>query len=464
MRKVICSTNVAETSITVDDVTSVIDTMRVKEAGFDLLNNASTLAETFTSKASAKQRSGRAGRVRPGVCYRLVKEQTFKDKLKAEQLPEICRTPLERLVLTSVAAGYQDPKSLLLEGMDPPKSRTIDAALQNLMDLGAMKYDGSSRTFSLTGLGSHLASFPVDAKIGKLLVLGAVFRCVDPVLTIASLASERPLFNSPFDKRDEAQKAKTEFAWSRSDLLCLTRAYAAWRGLKAKGATTREEKEFCDSKFLSRRTLYGARDGRRQLAQALVDAGFGGPRRNWEESEEWNSNSGNPKVLKAILVAALYPNVVAIRSPDDKFAQVSGGAVAVANDDPRSIKFFARDRQRIFLHSDSVNFAEVKYKHRWAVYLNKWKNESRVFLRDISEITPGGLLLFAGGDVDVQHEKSVVVLDGWIRLNAQARTAVLARELRTRLDQRLMAKFNNPTATESSPELLEAFQGMLSES
>jgi HrpA-like RNA helicase len=97
-RKVILCTNVAETSVTIDDVTVVVDTFRVKEAQFDALNGVGRLVETWTSQASSKQRRGRAGRTRPGVCYRLV-PRAMHDSLAAATTPEIVRSPLEDIVL-----------------------------------------------------------------------------------------------------------------------------------------------------------------------------------------------------------------------------------------------------------------------------------------------------------------------------------------------------------------------------
>lgn len=139
-------------------------------------------------------------------------------------VPEIMRTPLESLFLTVKAMDDTiDVKAFLSKAIDPPKLEAMDAAWTTLLDLGAVEgEEGSSR---LTALGRHMSMIPVDLRLAKMLVLGAVFKCLDPseypnqvvhvtpgnelkpsVLTIASLLSAKPLFTSPLDKRDESKK------------------------------------------------------------------------------------------------------------------------------------------------------------------------------------------------------------------------------------------------------------------
>jgi HrpA-like RNA helicase len=121
----------------------------------------------------------------------------------------------------------------------------IDAAWRTLLDLGAVESeDHSSR---LTALGRHMSMIPVDLRLAKMLVLGTIFKCLDPILTIAALLSSKPLFTSPLDKRDESKKARESFSWARSDLLTDVRAYDAAVGLRSKGESHGAVRQFCDS-------------------------------------------------------------------------------------------------------------------------------------------------------------------------------------------------------------------------
>jgi ATP-dependent RNA helicase DHX57 len=120
--------------------------------------------------------------------------------------PEIVRIPLEMLCLQikSMRAD-EDVKEFLGKALSPPDVRAIDSAWNTLKNLGAVEEMGgwSAR---LTPLGRHMANIPVDLRLGKMLVLAAIFRCLDPILTIAALLSSKPFFLTPMEKRDEAKK------------------------------------------------------------------------------------------------------------------------------------------------------------------------------------------------------------------------------------------------------------------
>jgi HrpA-like RNA helicase len=136
-------------------------------------------------------------------------------------IPEILRTPLESLFLTVKAMDDSiDVKAFLSRAIDPPKMEAMDSAWTTLVDLGAV--EGEKGTSRLTALGRHMSMIPVDLRLAKMLVLGAVFKCLDPswfsqssgneiaddlVLTVASLLSSKPLFTSPLDRKDESKRS-----------------------------------------------------------------------------------------------------------------------------------------------------------------------------------------------------------------------------------------------------------------
>uniref|UniRef100_A0A8C0QQ50 Putative ATP-dependent RNA helicase DHX57 n=1 Tax=Chelonoidis abingdonii TaxID=106734 RepID=A0A8C0QQ50_CHEAB len=249
--KIIISTNIAETSITIDDVVFVIDSGKMKEKRYDPSKGMESLEDTFVSKANALQRKGRAGRVASGVCFHLFSSHHYTHQLVKLQLPEIQRVPLEQLCLRIKildmfsARGLQSVLSRLIE---PPRIESLRASKLRLQDLGALTPDEK-----LTPLGYHLASLPVDVRIGKLMLFGTIFRCLDPALTIAASLAFKSPFVSPWDKREEANKKKLEFAIGNSDYLALLRAYKGWR-LSTK-ESSHASYSYCRENFLSGRVL-----------------------------------------------------------------------------------------------------------------------------------------------------------------------------------------------------------------
>lgn len=177
VRKVILSTNIAETSVTIDDVAYVVDCGLVREV--HLANRGRgggrALLTTWCSRASAKQRMGRAGRVAPGVCFRLFSRHTH-DRVMAEfAVPELQRTPLEELCL-SVRANDLAPscRAFLSKAPEAPDPVAVDAAVRALQEVGALARPegagagpGPEEEGELTPLGVHLSKLPVDVRIGK---------------------------------------------------------------------------------------------------------------------------------------------------------------------------------------------------------------------------------------------------------------------------------------------------------
>eukprot|EP00878_Enallax_costatus_P012006 GHUV01012535.1.p1 GENE.GHUV01012535.1~~GHUV01012535.1.p1 ORF type:complete len:538 (+),score=178.81 GHUV01012535.1:448-2061(+) len=216
--KVVVATNVAETSLTIDDVTVVIDTGRHKEMSYDTSRGLSCLLETWVSQAAAQQRRGRAGRVAPGTCYRLWPSRMWQ-RLAPHQPPEVLRVPLQQLCLTTKAAlvaaseGFAVPA--LAEALrcllTPPSLDSVNEAVTQLIRLGALD---TTPDEVLSPLGTHLAAMPMDAALGKALLYGCMLRCASPLLTIAAaLGHGRPLWLSPPpDKRAEVNAARQALA------------------------------------------------------------------------------------------------------------------------------------------------------------------------------------------------------------------------------------------------------------
>lgn len=174
MRKIVVATNVAETSITIDGIIFVVDCGRAKVNAFDPETGITKLQEEWTSRAGCRQRRGRAGRTRPGQCFKLFTHYTEDNVMQAQPTPEIQRTPLEALLLqiksTRPAADVRD---YLGKALDPPDVRAIESAWATLKMLGAVHSDGGEGakgeglSARLTPLGMHLAMIPVDVRLAK---------------------------------------------------------------------------------------------------------------------------------------------------------------------------------------------------------------------------------------------------------------------------------------------------------
>lgn len=167
--KVILSTNVAETSITIPDCTIVVDTCKEKQSSYDPSNRMPLLIEKLASRDSLKQRRGRAGRVRPGCCYKLISSDTHS-KLPQHGEPEIKRCALDQTLLSLLFLGVEKGSGNFLSKLiDPPSEAAVDAAIYSLQKIGAivLTYIGEERLVNLTPLGQHLAGIPAPPSVGK---------------------------------------------------------------------------------------------------------------------------------------------------------------------------------------------------------------------------------------------------------------------------------------------------------
>ncbi|NXX90331.1 TDRD9 helicase, partial [Centropus bengalensis] len=233
-RKIILATNIAESSVTVPDVKYVIDFCLTRALFCDEETNYQSLRLCWASKTSCKQRQGHAGRVSEGYCYRLVRKDFWTQFLPETSVPEIVRCPLGATVLKIKCLGMGEPKALLATALSPPSISDIERTVLHLKELGALTicvqteenpYDGE-----LTFLGKVLAQLPVDLHLGKLIVLGHVFGCLEECLIIAAALSLRNFFAVPFKQCINWHRKKLIFADnSKSDCIAIVNAFKAWQ-------------------------------------------------------------------------------------------------------------------------------------------------------------------------------------------------------------------------------------------
>lgn len=439
-RKVIAATNVAETSITIEDVVAVIDTGRVKETRYDPADNIVRLEEVWASKAACKQRRGRAGRVRSGTCYKLYTRKAELD-MNDRPEPEIRRVPLEQLCLSVKAMrGVKDVSQFLSNTLTPPESIAVEGALDLLHRIGALDNQ------QLTSLGKYLAMIPSDLRCAKLLIYGAIFGCMEACLTIAAILTVKSPFLSPRDKREEAKAARAAFSTGDGDPLIDLNAYQQWTELtNTKGMW--KTQAWCNENFLSLKTLREISSNRAQLLSSLKDIGIV-PLHYSPTSKRWNQHNSNFMLLRALIAGSFNPQVANISFPDKKYMSSVSGTIEV-DPEARTIKYFNQENGRVFVHPSSNLFDAQNFSGAAAFvsYFTKMAT-SKVFIRDLTPFNAYSLLLFCG-PITLDTLGRGVIVDGWLRLRGWARIGVLVSRLRTLLDEALARKLENFNATES---------------
>ncbi|XP_060764891.1 ATP-dependent RNA helicase DHX29 isoform X2 [Neoarius graeffei] len=414
VRKIVLSTNIAETGVTIPDVVFVIDTGKTKENRYHEGSQMSSLVETFVSKASAVQRQGRAGRVQNGFCFRLYTKTRFNSFIDYAK-PEILRVPLEELCLHIMKCEYGSPEDFLSCALDAPPQQAVCNAVAMLRKIGACQRE----SYKLTPLGLHLASLPVNAKIGKMLIFGAILGCLDPVATIAAAMSEKSPFSTPMNRKEEANLARDALATANSDHLTIYNAYQGWKKVSRDGL--RAEMSYCRKHFLNRTALITIESVKQELIRMVQQTGL-------SSASLPSFSKQEVPVVVAVLSAGVYDNVGRILPvpsviPEERVACMVETLQGKAQ-----------------VHPSSVN--RNLQTHGWLLYQEKVKY-SKVYLRDTTLTSPFPILLF-GGDIDVQHRDRLVSVDGWIHFQAPVRIGVIFKHLRQLLDSLLERKLANP--------------------
>ena len=255
-RKLVLATNIAETSLTIDNIVYVIDPGFCKQNSFNPKTGMESLQVVAISKASADQRAGRAGRVKPGKCFRLYTKWSFVNELEAQNSPEIQRTNLSSVVLLLKSIGIDNLFDF--DFMDAPPSHTLHKALAELYLLGAINDRGE-----LTILGRKMSQLPMEPMMAKAIVAGEKYKCLEEMVTIvAMLGVGNSIFYSPKEKEKQAEQARKSFASPAGDHLTLLRIYTDW-------TNTGYSANWCKEFFIQYRAMKRARDIREQVS-ALV--------------------------------------------------------------------------------------------------------------------------------------------------------------------------------------------------
>ncbi|KAK1132279.1 hypothetical protein K0M31_016399 [Melipona bicolor] len=450
-RKIILSTNLAETSITINDCVFVIDSGKMKETRFNSSQNMESLETCWVTQANALQRKGRAGRVMPGICVHLYTSYKFKYHFLAQPVPEILRIPLESLLLRIqlLHTGKKvDLYEVLGKMLEPPTKESIYSAIKRLQDVGAFDSE-----HILTPLGHHLAALPVNIRIGKLILFGVIFCCLDSALTIAACLSHKNPFTIPFEKKNEID-VKQQFFTANSDQLTILKAYKKW--VQARARSSSAGQAFANENYLSLQTLYALADIKYQLLELLVSIGFvpiNLPKRQPNVDKimeitgsELNINNDNYKLLQGLLCAALYPNIAKVFTPEKSFQVQSTGAIPV-QPDPKHRLLQTKNNDFVNIHPSSANFHVSNLPSPYLVFQEKVKT-NKIFIKEVSVVPILPLLLFSNYELKIELHDGIFIAsleDGWILFSIEHhRVAQLLQRMRIELHKLLEQKMKDP--------------------
>ncbi|KAH8517198.1 hypothetical protein H0E87_005230 [Populus deltoides] len=383
-RKIVVSTNIAETSLTIDGIVYVIDPGFSKQKVYNPRVRVESLLVSPISKASAHQRSGRAGRTQPGKCFRLYTEKSFNQDLQPQTYPEILRSNLANTVLTLKKLGIDD--LVHFDFMDPPAPETLMRALEVLNYLGALDDEGN-----LTKLGEIMSEFPLDPQLSKMLVVSPEFNCSNEILSISAMlsvcmyavkefmcpirsssatvlyGSHAPGWHVPSDSK-EAQKAadeaKARFGHIDGDHLTLLNVYHAYK-------QNNEDPSWCYENFVNHRALKAADNVRQQLVRIMA-------RFNLKLcSTDFNSRDYYINIRKSIL---------------------AGYFMQVAHLEQSGHYLTVKDNQVVHLHPSNC----LDHKPEWVIY-NEYVLTSRNYIRTVLDIRGEWLVDIAPHYYDLQN-------------------------------------------------------------
>ncbi|KAL2787443.1 P-loop containing nucleoside triphosphate hydrolase protein [Aspergillus keveii] len=402
MRKIVIATNIAETGITIPDITAVIDAGKEKTMRFDERRQLSRLVEAFISRANAKQRRGRAGRVQAGICFHMFTKHRHDKFLAEQQTPEMLRLSLQDLVLRVKICKLGEVEPTLLEALDPPSSKNIRRAIDALKEVKAL-----TSSENLTPLGQQLAKLPLDVFLGKLIIHGAFFKCLDAAVSIAAILSCKSPFISAMGSNTQKEAARHSFRRGDSDLLTVYNAYCGWR--RTRSTPGANEYAYCRKNFLSSQTMLNIEDVKLQLIVSIADAGLinldAGQKASLNRArstrqrhiftvpETHDVNTTNDPLIDSVIAWSFYPKLL---------TREGKGWRNIANNQP------------VTIHPTSVNRTSDPSVTKYLSYYHIMQSAStrskhyNAFETSVVEDFP---LMLLAGEADVRLHSGVLSVD-----------------------------------------------------
>ncbi|GAB1297823.1 ATP-dependent RNA helicase TDRD9 [Apodemus speciosus] len=304
-KRIILSTNIAESSVTVPDVKYVIDFCLTRTLVCDEDTNYQSLRLSWASKTSCDQRKGRAGRVSKGYCYRLIHRDFWDSAIPDHVVPEMLRCPLGSTILKVKLLDMGEPRALLATALSPPSLSDIERTILLLKEVGALAVSGQREDENphdgeLTFLGRVLAQLPVSQQLGKLIVLGHVFGCLDECLIIGN---------------------KVHFSGSsRSDCLALVEAFRAWQACRQRGELRhpKDELDWGRLNYIQIKRIREVAELYEELKTRISQFNMFVDPRHPVLDQEYPYKQRF--ILQVVLAGAFYPNYFTFGQPDEEMA------------------------------------------------------------------------------------------------------------------------------------------------
>lgn len=317
--KVILSTNIAESSVTLPDIGVVIDLCIAKNMVLDKDSTMASLKLHWISKQNCQQRAGRTGRTCDGKVYRMIHKRFYDDFILNETLPEILRAPLETTILRIKMFNRfgENPVTMMNKCMDSPDLDSVLNSMLILKELGGLHACDADGNFvytdgDLTYIGRVMASLPIDVRLSKLIIMGYIFCVLEEAIIIAAGLNIKSIFQNRYHKKMEDYRIKLKLAKGTAcDSLTLLNAYKLWLN-KAHDGQFRDwknEEKWCNENILIRKNLHEMRQLINEINNRLLELKFDNVGIAWSEHEKLF-------ILKTCIAAAFYPNYFMLGESD----------------------------------------------------------------------------------------------------------------------------------------------------
>jgi len=410
--KIVLATNIAETSLTIEDIAYVIDSGRSKEQSYDCHMRIQVVRSGWVSKASARQRRGRAGRTRQGMCWHLFSKERHDHALEEFKTSELLRTPLEELVLQAKylnlapGCGPDDETSVygfLGSAMTPPNPTAISNAVELLTQLG-----GLGGAEDLTKLGALLASLPVEPRVGKMLLWAHFFGLGHRAPALAASMSSKSVFTIPLHGQ------KTRRTNDKSNLNVASDQLTNLYTMETVMALPYSSRwRWCEDRAISATAASSAYDLGQQITNELNSLSVG---RSVITTED------NHTSLSALVGVALYPNIARRLFSETNFSTSTGRKCKLASQS---------------VNKSSKTASEAPYE---VIGFNDLTQGRSNFIANDSTVLHLLPLFFMSTSVDIdslgseESESVVITVDGWMKLQSSRdvalNMAIITRRLR----------------------------------
>jgi ATP-dependent RNA helicase HrpA len=372
LRKIIVSTNVAETSLTIPGIKYVIDTGLARIPSYSPRTRTTSLPVKKISQSSANQRLGRCGRIENGMCIRLFDREDF-DSRPLFTSPEIVRSNLAEVILRMISLKLGDVSSFPF--IDSPSEKSVKDGFRSLLELGAIKekiivkYKKKKRIYILTNIGKVMARIPIDPKLSRILIEADRRGCLDEAVIITSAIAIADARQRPREKAKQADQKHAQFNDPSSDFISYLKIWNAYKGAQKRLKSRSKLQKFCNDNFLSLRRLREWEDISRQIRKILSENSIAGKKVAFNTGTRGLKAKGNE--IGGDIYAAIHKSFLA------------GYLTNVAHKKEKYL-FSAAKGQQVMIFPGSGLF---KSTNTW-IMAAQFVQTSQLFARTIANIDP----------------------------------------------------------------------------